>query len=80
MPLKRRKKSRKSRKQTKWMKHMMAVYKEMKEQNPATKLGGAMKEAKKTYIPAQNGGKKTQRKIKSKSKRKTKFRSNIKRK
>lgn len=32
-----------------WGKHMMEVYREMKARNPATKLGDAMKAAKKTY-------------------------------
>ncbi len=32
-----------------WTTHLMKVYKEMKAKNPDTKLGDAMKEAKKTY-------------------------------
>ncbi len=32
-----------------WTTHLMKVYKEMKAKNPETKLGDAMKEAKKTY-------------------------------
>jgi hypothetical protein len=33
----------------KWRKHMMQVYRDMKARNPATKLGDAMRAAKKTY-------------------------------
>ncbi len=33
----------------KWRDHMMKVYREMKSRNPATKLGDAMRAAKKTY-------------------------------
>ncbi len=32
-----------------WQAHMMKVYREMKARNPATKLGDAMRAAKKTY-------------------------------
>ncbi len=32
-----------------WSQHMMKVYREMKARNPATKLGDAMRAAKKTY-------------------------------
>jgi len=32
-----------------WVTHMMNVYKSMKKSNPATKLGDAMKAAKKSY-------------------------------
>ena len=49
-----------------WHPHMMKVFHEMRKLNPETKLMDAMKEAKKTYKKAQNGGK--QRKSKSKSK------------
>ena len=34
---------------TKWRDHMMKVYREMKSRNPATKLGDAMRAAKKSY-------------------------------
>jgi hypothetical protein len=33
----------------KWRDHMMKVYRDMKSRNPATKLGDAMRAAKKTY-------------------------------
>ncbi len=33
----------------KWRDHMMKVYREMKSRNPATKLGDAMRAAKKSY-------------------------------
>ena len=33
----------------KWRTHMMKVYREMKSRNPATKLGDAMRAAKKSY-------------------------------
>ena len=35
------------RKQTAWMKKVMETYREMKKKNPSTRLGDAMKEAKK---------------------------------
>lgn len=35
------------RKQTAWMKKVMETYREMKKRNPNTRLGDAMKEAKK---------------------------------
>ncbi len=35
------------RKQTPWMKKVMETYREMKKKNPNTRLGDAMKEAKK---------------------------------
>ena len=52
-----------------WHPHMMKVFHEMRKLNSETKLMDAMKEAKKTYKKAQNGGK--QRKSKSKSKLKS---------
>uniref|UniRef100_A0A6C0C5K8 Uncharacterized protein n=1 Tax=viral metagenome TaxID=1070528 RepID=A0A6C0C5K8_9ZZZZ len=39
----------KSKKPGAWNAHMMSVYREMKKKNPDTKLGDAMKAAKKTY-------------------------------
>ena len=39
----------KSKKLGAWNAHMMSVYREMKKKNPDTKLGDAMKAAKKTY-------------------------------
>lgn len=33
----------------KWRQHMMKVYRDMKARNPSTKLGDAMRAAKKTY-------------------------------
>ena len=36
-----------TRKQTPWMKKVMETYREMKKRNPNTRLGDAMKEAKK---------------------------------
>jgi hypothetical protein len=42
-----KKSSKKTRKQTPWMKKVMETYREMKKKNPATRLGDAMKEAKK---------------------------------
>ncbi len=49
----RRRRGKKTRKMSsgadKWRQHMMKVYREMKARNPATKLGDAMRAAKKTY-------------------------------
>ncbi len=46
----RRRKSRKmSSGADKWRAHMMKVYREMKSRNPATRLGDAMRAAKKSY-------------------------------
>ncbi len=42
-----KRKSKKTRKQTPWMKKVMETYREMKKRNPNTRLGDAMKEAKK---------------------------------
>lgn len=42
-----KKSGKKTRKQTPWMKKVMETYREMKKKNPATRLGDAMKEAKK---------------------------------
>ena len=70
-----------------WTTHLMKVYKEMKAKNPDTKLGDAMKEAKKTYKSVakpkkggdrdededeQEGGKKKKRSSKKKASKKKK--------
>jgi hypothetical protein len=69
-----------------WTTHLMKVYKEMKAKNPETKLGDAMKEAKKTYKSVakpkkggdreeeeeQEGGKKKKRSSKKKASKKKK--------
>ena len=39
-----------------WNQHVMTVYREMKKRKPSTRLGDAMKAAKKTWKKKSSGG------------------------
>lgn len=54
-----------------WNQHVMSVYREMKARKASTRLGDAMKAAKKTWKKSSGGGTTTRKNRKSRSRKGT---------